>query len=148
MSKKWQPSLFEGPEGGGAWLERPPLDPLPHLKEEIARTMKASPYSRPQIVERMNLAMKLAGLAGRLSLARLDAWAAKSKTALPDLQEAEFFYWAAGSRVVLAGQAQRAGAALVTPEDRKFLELGKAEHKLRELGRKARRLRQEIEEKT
>lgn len=147
MSRKRQKSLFEEPESGGNWQERPPLDPRPHLKEDIARTMAASRFSRVQIVDRMNLAYKMAGLPARMSLAKLDAWAAKSKLALPDLMEAEYLYWAAGSRLPLAGQAERSGAYLVSPEDQKYLELGKAEQELRRLNQKARRLRQEIEEK-
>jgi hypothetical protein len=147
MSKSRQRNLFEAPETGGNWLERPPLNPRPHLKEDIARTMAASRWGRGQIVDRMNLAYKLAGLPGRMSLAKLDAWAAKSKTALPDLMEAEFFYWAAGSRLPLAGQAERAAACLVSREDQKYLELGKAQQELRRLGKTARRLQQEIEDK-
>lgn len=148
MSRKRQRSLFEEPEAGANRQERPPLNPRPHLKEDIARTMAASRFSRAQIVDRMNLAYKMAGLPARMSLAKLEAWAAKSKSALPDLMEAEYFYWAAGSRLTLAGQAERSGACLTTPEDRKYLELGKAEQELRRLSQKARRLRQEIEAKT
>ncbi len=147
MSRKRQRSLFEEPGVGGNWLERPPLNPRPHLKEDIARTMTESRFSRPQIVDRMNLAYKMAGLPARMSLAKLDAWAAKSKSALPDLMEAEYFYWAATSRLVLEGQAERMGASLVDPKGRKYLDLGKEVLELRRASREVRRLRQEIEDK-
>lgn len=147
MSKKRQRSLFEEPETGGFYLERPPLNPRPHLKEEIAQTMAASRFSRAQIVDRMNLAYKMAGLPARMSVAKLDAWAAKSKSALPDLMEAEYFYWAAGGMAPLMGQAERAGAFLGTKEDRKFMELGKDEFELRKLSQRVRQKRQEIEDK-
>ena len=147
MGKKRQLRLFKEPESGGAWLEEPPLNPRPHLKAEIAQTMDGSRWSRPQIAERMNYAFKMAGMPNRVTLARLDAWAARSKTALPDLLEAEFFYWAAEGRLPLAGQAQRASACLVSREEEKFLKLGRAEHELRRLNQETRRLRQEIEGK-
>ena len=147
MSRNKQRNLFEAPGTGGNRLERPPLNPRPHLKEDIVRTMAASRFSRVQIVDRMNLAYKMAGLPASMSLAKLDAWAARSKSTLPDLMEAEYFYWATGSQLPLAGQAERCGACLVTIEDQKYLELGKAEQELRRLSKEARRLRQEIEDK-
>jgi hypothetical protein len=147
MSKKRQGSLLEELETREVWPARPPLNPRAHLKTALFRTMKDSRWSRPQIVDRMNTAFKLAELPNRVSLARLDAWAAMSKPALPDLLEAEFLCWAAESRRPLAGQAERLGALLVDGQEKKFLELGKAEHELRQLGKTARRLRQEIEDK-
>jgi hypothetical protein len=144
MSRKQQRRLFEEPEPGRDWLERPPLDPTPHLKEDLVWMMKVSCFSRAEIVERMNFAYKMAGLPGRMSLARLDAWAAKSKKALPDLREAEYLYWAAANLVPMAGQAGRAGAGLINQDDKRVLDLGKTEQELRRLGQKARRLRQEI----
>jgi hypothetical protein len=147
MSKKRQGSLFEAPEAGEIWLEKPPLNSRAHLKDDLVRTMAASQFSRAQIVDRMNLAFKLADLPNRVSLAKLDAWAAPSKAALPDLLEAEFFCWAAESRLPLARQAERLGALLVDRGEQRYLELGKTEQERRRLGQRARRLRQEIEEK-
>jgi hypothetical protein len=147
MSRKRQRNLFEKPEGAGDWRRQPPLNPRAHLKRDLVQVMAGSRFSRPQIVDRMNQAFRLAELPNRVSLAKLDAWAAASKAALPDLLEMEFFCWAAESRLPLWGQAGRLGAVLVDSREQKYLELGKAEYELRRLNQRARRLREEIEEK-
>jgi hypothetical protein len=146
MSRKRQQNLFGEPEKGESWLEKPPLNSRIYLKDDLARMMAASRFSRAQIADRMNQAFRLAELPNRVSPAKLDAWAARSKSALPDILEAEFFYWAVESRLALARQAERLGALLVNQRERNYLELGKTEEELRRLGQKRRQLREQIGE--
>jgi len=101
-SKKRQRSLFDEPEAGGNWLERPPLNPRPRLKEAIRQMLATSRFSRQQIAERMNRAFLAEGLPNRVTLPRLDSWAADSKPALPETVELPVLCWAAESALPLA----------------------------------------------
>ncbi len=123
MSRKRQRNLFEEPGTGGNWLERPPLNPRPRLKEAIRQMLSGCRFSRPQIAERMNRAFKAEGLPNRVSVPRLDAWAADSKANLPETVELPVLCWAAESALRLAAlngclQAaadQRGGGAAAGP---------------------------------
>jgi hypothetical protein len=147
MSRKQQRSLFEEPGVGGNWLVRPPLNPRPRLKEAIRQMLGASRFSRPQIAERMNRAFLAEGLPNRVSVARLDAWAADSKSNLPETVEVPVLCWAAESALPLAALNGCLRLWVVTEEERRRLELARMEDESKRLAVKARRLRQEIEEK-
>ena len=146
MSKKRQRSLFEEPGTGGNGLERPPLNPRPRLKEAIRQMLAASRFSRPQIAERMNRAFKAEGLANRVSVPRLDAWAADSKTNLPETVEVPVLCWAAESALPLAALNGCLRLRLIDEKEGRLLDLAKTEQTRRALDKKARRLRQEIED--
>ena len=146
MSKKRQRNLFEEPETGGGWLERPPLNPRPRLKEAIRQMLAASRFSRPQIAERMNRAFQAEGLANRVKVARLDAWAADSKPNLPETVEVPVLCWAAESALPLAALNGCLRLRLISEDEARLLELARTEQNRRALDKKARRLRQEIEE--
>ena len=146
MSKKRQRSLFDEPETGGNWLERPPLNPRPRLKEAIRQMLAESRFSRPQIAERMNRAFAAEGLPNRVKVVRLDAWAADSKPALPDVVEVPVLCWAAESALPLAALNGCLKLRLIDAAEGRLLDLAKTEQTRRALDKKARRLRQEIEE--
>ncbi|MGP8051606.1 MAG: hypothetical protein ACLPYB_13485 [Desulfobaccales bacterium] len=143
MSQKRQRHLFEEPGAGSSWLERPPLNPRPRLKEAIRQTLAACRFSRPQIAERMNLAFKAEGLANRVSVPRLDAWAADSKPNLPGVEELPVLCWAAESALPLAALNGCLRLRLISEEEGRLLELARTERQIKELVR--RRRRQEIE---
>ena len=147
MSKNRQRSLFEEPETGGNWLERPPLNPRPRLKEAIRQMLAGSRFSRPQIAERMNRGFMAEGLANRVTVARLDAWAADSKTNLPETVELPVLCWAAESVLPLAALNGCLRLRLITEKDSRRLDLARMEDESKRLALRARRLRQEIEEK-
>lgn len=146
MSKKRQKSLFDEPETGGNWLERPPLNPRPRLKAAIRQMLTGCRFSRAQISERMNLAFKAEGLSNRVSVARLDAWAADSKRNLPETVELPVLCWAAESALPLAALNGCLRLRLITEPEARRLDLAKMEDESKRLAVKARRLRQEIEE--
>ena len=141
-----QRNLFEEPETGGGWLERPPLNPRPRLKEAIRQMLAGSRWSRPQIAERMNRAFMAEGLANRVKAARLDAWAADSKPMLPETVELPVLCWAAESALPLAALNGCLRLKLINEDEGRLLELAKTEQSRRALDKKARRLRQEMEE--
>lgn len=147
MSKKRQRSLFEEPGTGGNWLERPPLNPRPRLKEAIRQMLAASRWSRPQIAERMNRAFQAEGLSNRVKVARLDAWAADSKPNLPETVELPVLCWAAESALPLAALNGCLRLRLINEPEARRLDLAKIEDESKRLAVKARRLRQEIEDK-
>jgi hypothetical protein len=146
MSKSRQRNLFEAPETGGNWLERPPLNPRPRLKEAIRQTLAASRFSRPQIAERMNRAFKAEGLVNRVSVPRLDAWAADSKTNLPEVVEVPVLCWAAESALPLAALNGCLRLKLINEPEARRLDLARMEDESKRLMVKARRLRLELEE--
>ena len=146
MSKPRQRNLFEEPETGGGWLERPPLNPRPRLKEAIRQTLAGCRFSRPQIAERMNRAFKAEGLPNRVSVPRLDAWAADSKPALPEVVEVPVLCWAAESSLPLAALNGCLRLRLISEAEARRLDLAKMEDESKRLAVKARRLRQEIED--
>ena len=147
MSRKRQKSLFEEPQAGGNWLERPPLNPRPRLKEAIRQMLGASRFSRAQVAERMNRAFMAEGLANRVKTARLDAWAADSKPNLPETVELPVLCWAAESVLPLAALNGSLRLRLMDEAEARLLDLAKTEQRRRELDKRARRLRQEIEDK-
>jgi len=146
MGKKRQRNLFEEPETGGNWLEKPPLNPRPRLKEAIRQMLAASRFSRPQIAERMNRAFMAEGLPNRVKVARLDAWAADSKPNLPETVELPVLCWAAESALPLAALNGCLRLRLINEQDSRLLDLARTEQTRRALDKVARRLRQEIEE--
>ena len=146
MSKPRQRNLFETPETGGNWLERPPLNPRPRLKEASRQTLAGCRFSRPQIVERMNRAFQAEGLPNRVKTARLEAWAADSKPALPETAELPVLCWAAESVLPLAALNGCLKLRLIDANEGRLLDLARTEATRRELDKKARRLRQEIED--
>ena len=147
MSKTRQRNLFEEPGAGGNWLEKPPLNPRPRLKEAIRQTLAGCRFSRAQIAERMNRAFVAEGLANRVSVARLDAWAADSKRNLPDTVEVPVLCWAAESALPLAALNGCLRLRLINEPEARRLDLAKMEDESKRLAVKARRLRQEIEDK-
>lgn len=147
MSRKRQRSLFEEPGAGENWLERPPLNPRPRMKEAIRQTLAASRFSRAQIVERMNRAFMAEGLYNRVTLARLDAWAADSKPALPETVELPVLCWAAESALPLAALNGCLRLRLIDEAEGRLLDLAKTERKIKELSQKRRRQEQEITER-
>jgi len=146
MSKKRQRSLFEEPETGGNWLERPPLNPRPRLKEAIRQALAGCRFSRTQIADRMNRAFMAEGLPNRVKTARLDAWAADSKPNLPETVELPVLCWAAESALPLAALNGCLRLRLISEPEARLLDLAKMEEESKRLAIKARRLRQEIEE--
>lgn len=148
MSKKRQRSLFEEPEAGGNWLERPPLNPRPRLKEAIRQMLAECRFSRTQIADRMNRAFMAEGLPNRVKTARLDAWAADSKPNLPETVELPVLCWAAESALPLAALNGCLRLRLISEPEARLLDLAKTEAARRELDKRARRLRQEIEDGT
>ncbi len=146
-SKKRQRSLFDEPEAGGNWLERPPLNPRPRLKEAIRQMLATSRFSRQQIAERMNRAFLAEGLPNRVTLPRLDSWAADSKPALPETVELPVLCWAAESALPLAALNGCLRLRIITEPEGQRLDLAKMEDESKRLALKARRLRQEIEDK-
>ena len=146
MSKPRQRNLFETPETGGNWLERPPLNPRPRLKEAIRQMLAECRFSRAQIAERMNRAFMAEGLANRVKTARLDAWAADSKPNLPETVELPVLCWAAESALPLAALNGCLKLRLIDANEGRLLDLARTEATRRELDKKARRLRQEIED--
>jgi hypothetical protein len=147
MSKPRQRNLFETPETGGNWLERPPLNPRPRLKEAIRQTLAGCRFSRPQIAERMNRAFKAEGLPNRVSSARLESWAADSKPALPETVEVPVLCWAAESALPLAALNGCLKLRLIDEKEGRLLDLAKTEWKIKELSRKRRLQEQEITER-
>ena len=147
MSKPRQRNLFEPPETGGNWLERPPLNPRPRLKEAIRQTLAASRFSRPQIAERMNRAFQAEGLPNRVKVPRLDAWAADSKPALPEVVELPVLCWAAESALPLAALNGCLRLRLIDEKEGRLLDLAKTEWQIKELSQKRRRQEQEITER-
>ena len=147
MSKPRQRNLFETLEAGGNWLERPPLNPRPRLKEAIRQTLAGCRFSRSQIAERMNRAFQAEGLPNRVKTARLEAWAADSKPALPETVELPVFCWAAESSLPLAALNGCLRLRLVDAAEARRLDLAKLEDESKRLAVQARRLRQEIEAK-
>jgi hypothetical protein len=146
MSKPRQRNLFEAPGAGGNWLERPPLNPRPRLKEAIRQTLAGCRFSRPQIAGRMNLAFQAEGLANRVTVPRLDSWAADSKPALPEVVELPVLCWAAESALPLAALNGCLKLRLVDAGEARRLDLAKMEDESKRLAVKARRLRLEIDE--
>lgn len=146
MSKKRQRSLFDEPEAGSNWLERPPLNPRPRLKEAIRQMLAGCRFSRTQIADRMNRAFMAEGLPNRVKTARLDAWAADSKPNLPETVELPVLCWAAESALPLSALNGCLKLRLISEPEARLLDLAKTEAARRELDKRARRLRQEIEE--
>lgn len=146
-SRKRQRSLFEAPETGGNWLERPPLNPRPRLKEAIRQTLATSRWSRAEIVGRMNQAFQAEGLFNRVTMPRLDSWAADSKPALPETVELPVLCWAAESALPLAALNGCLKLRLIDEAEGRLLDLAKTERKIKELSQKRRRQEQEITER-
>jgi hypothetical protein len=146
MSRKRQRSLFDEPEFGGNWLERPPLNPRPRLKEAIRQTLAGCRFSRTQIADRMNRAFMAEGLPNRVKTARLDAWAADSKPNLPETVELPVLCWAAESALPLAALNGSLRLRLISEPEARLLDLAKLEDESKRLAVKARRLRLEIED--
>jgi hypothetical protein len=145
MSKVRQRNLFEEPGTGGNWLERPPLNPRPRLKEAIRQMLAGCRFSRPQIAERMNLAFKAEGLPNRVSVPRLDAWAADSKGNLPETAEVPVLCWAAESALPLAALNGCLRLRLINEEEGRLLDLAKTERQIKMLSRRRRRQENELE---
>ncbi|MCL4503847.1 MAG: hypothetical protein M1438_18645 [Deltaproteobacteria bacterium] len=146
MSRKRQRNLFEEPGIGGDWLSRPPLNPRPRLKEAIRQMLADSRYSRPQIAERMNAAFIAEGMKNRVTVSRLDAWAAESKANLPEVEELPALCWAAESVLPVAALNGSLKLQVINAEEAQRLRLARLEDESKRLAKQARRLRQEIEE--
>jgi hypothetical protein len=134
-------------EGGGNWLERPPLNPRPRLKEAIRQTLAGCRFSRAQIAERMNRAFQAEGLPNRVTAPRLDSWAADSKPALPETVELPVLCWAAESALPLAALNGCLKLRLIDEAEGRLLDLAKTERQIRELSQRRRRQEQEITER-
>ncbi len=127
---------------------------LPSVKAAMQRALNAvpPPLSREQLVDRMNELAKQSGAkitadkSRTLSVATLEKWLSTSDLDhFPTLPALEIFMIAVGSRAPLDVLASIHGYRLISPEDVKILEYGKARLASKRAGDKLRRLEREID---
>jgi hypothetical protein len=121
------------------------------LKAAMHRAAAASPYSRVQIVERMN-ALSLAagrrltsGNAKTISLDTLEKWLNPESDQLPPTRAVNVFMHVCGISP-LEAWAGLHGCALMTPKDRRFRDLGERKLRMQREAREVRRLEDELKE--
>ena len=126
---------------------------LPSVKAAMQRALNAvtPPLSREQLVDRMNELAKQSGTkitsdkSRVLTLAMLEKWLAPNETNyFPSLPALEIFMIAVGSREPLDVLAAIHGYRLISPDEIKILEYGKAILASKKAGAAMRRLEKEI----
>lgn len=123
-------------------FDEPNLTCLARLKAALKTSIQTSPYSREQIVDRMNEAGRLDGiLNGRpITTMMLDAWCAESKPHMLPAHLLPLFCWASGSGLALKVVAEAAGAAAISGDDMALLQWARAERASRSTRKQARKL--------
>jgi hypothetical protein len=122
------------------------------IRAAMNRAAAASPYSREQIVERMNRLAQAAGKrmtqgsAKTISLDTLDKWLNPESDNVPSLVAVEVFMRAVGDTAPLAVWLEAHDCAIMTAEDRVLRDLGKNQLKKRRCAEEARALELKIKE--
>lgn len=125
------------------------IDPSSALMAAMREVIRNSPLSRPQIAERMTELCKSAGISSgdnelKVSVARIDAWVAKSKLSnqIP-LKMLHLFCRAVGSNMPLEVYVQAfVGARLITEEQYQKLLWAEKEIQMRRAKKEAKKLAQ------
>lgn len=127
---------------------------LPSIKAAMQRALSTvtPPMSREQLVDRMNELAKQSGAkitadkSRSLSLATLEKWLSTSDLDhFPTLPALEIFMIAVNSRAPLNVLASIHGYRLISAEEARILEYGKARLASKKAGDKMRRLEKEID---
>jgi hypothetical protein len=121
------------------------------LKAAMNRAAAASPYSREQIVERMNALSQAAGRrltsgnAKGISLAVLEKWLSPESDQLPPTRAVNVFLHVCGVGP-LEAWAEGLGCGIMTPKDKKLRDLAETKLHIQRAAAKARRLETELKE--
>jgi len=147
VTAKGQGRLWPEPETGGLAPEAPPLNCRARLKEAVRRSLEGNRLSRELIAERMNELARQEGVRLRrpVTLAVVDAWAALSKTALPELGEVPLFCAATGRDYLLEALGGCRGRRLIGPGEARLLAWAEKEWAIRRLTKDKRALEPQIE---
>jgi hypothetical protein len=122
------------------------------LKASMNRAAAASPYSRPQIVERMNALSQAAGrrLTGGnakiISLDTLDKWLNPESDQQPTTRAINVFMHACATTAPLEAWAGLHGCSIMTPRDKRFRDLGEKKLRMQREAREVRRLEETLKE--
>ena len=120
------------------------------IKASMNSAAAASPYSRQQILERMNALTRQAGIrltAGKakvISIDTLDKWLTPESGAVPTLLAVEVFMLAADSVAPLESWLQLHNCDVMTPEAKMLRDLGEAKLAQKASAEKARALENKI----
>jgi hypothetical protein len=154
MHKSYQLPLPEMGDGIQALKVMHVAGLLPSVKAAMQRALNAvtPPMSREQLVDRMNELAKQSGAkitadkSRTLSVATVEKWLSTSDLEhFPTLPALEIFMIAVGNRAPLDVLASLHGCRLISPEDVKVLEYGRARLASKRAGDKLRRLEKEID---
>ncbi|MDR1946621.1 MAG: hypothetical protein LBQ51_05585 [Desulfovibrio sp.] len=122
------------------------------LKASMNRAAAASPYSREQIVERMNALSLQAGRkltggnAKNISLPTLEKWLNPESDQLPPTRAVNVFMHACGTLAPLEAWAGGHGAGIMTPKDKKLRDLAEKKLTIQRAAAEARRLETQLKE--
>lgn len=120
------------------------------LRAAMHRAAAASPYSRVQIVDRMNrLALAsgkrmTSGKAKGISLDTLEKWLNPESDAVPPLQAMDIFMRAIGNTAPLEAWAASFGCGLISPQQAKKLHWANEELERKVKGKAHKRLEEEL----
>lgn len=120
------------------------------IRAAMHRAAAAAPYSRAQIVERMNrLALAsgkrmTSGKAKGISLDTLEKWLNPESDAVPPLQAVDIFMRAVGTTAPLEAWAASFGCGLMTPQQAKKLRWANEELERKIKGKAHKRLEEEL----
>ncbi len=123
-----------------------PLDVTMSIKRALAAAMRATPWSREQIVDRINALLDEEGLALRITRNSLEKWVAPSARHMIPLVVLPFFCRAVGSIEPLRVLASALGVALAGPREFLLMELGEAQPQARQASRLRRRALEALED--
>ena len=123
-----------------------------YIRSAMNRAAAASPYSRQQIVDRMNALALAAGVrltqgkAKTITLDTLEKWLNPASDHVPGLLAVEVFMRALGAVEPLAAWLALHGAEVMTGKDKMLRDLGEAKLRQKHTARKAARIEQQLEE--
>ena len=121
------------------------------VKASMNSAAAASPYSRQQILERMNMLTARAGKrltsgkAKSISIDTLEKWLNPESDAVPTLLALEVFMQAANTVEPLKSWLQLHNCALMTPQDEMLRDLGKTKLAQKRHAERARELENKLQ---
>ena len=122
------------------------LNPIYELKDLIRSEMSRSSLSRDQIVDQMNELAGRKNLPGRISKSTLDAWCKISDLSrLPSPVQLMLLCVVLKTNIFFKPLVYPLGSELISPEEKKILNYGKAELKKKKAAKEVRRALEEIE---
>ena len=122
------------------------------IRAAMNRAAAASPYSREQIVDRMNHLTAMAGKqltggkAKKISLDTLEKWLNPESDHVPSILAVEVFMRATETIDPLGAWLGQHGCAVMTPKDKKLRDLGEKKFRQKQVAREVTQLEQQLQE--